>query len=215
MNVSHTIKAIPNQEIPSPSIAETPNPVTPTIEIETPTAPQSSTAISAPTSLPTASPMESPTATATLAPTATADELCTRIAAQDQRGLYVLYVHPSENLRWDQAPRSFSVGLCNSLPVPLVPESHFVVSILIPWHRDGAGQTSSTTAQLSPGFHELVLGSWTPGLENHVTICVQKAVVEVVVGYSDETKSSNFRPLPYPDGKDKALFPVQCGGNYA
>jgi hypothetical protein len=99
--------------------------------------------------------------------------------------------------------------------MPLVPESHFVVSILIPSRRDGAGQTSVTTAQLSPGFRELVLGPWTPGLENHMTICVQKAVVEVVIGYSDEYRSSSFRPLQYPDGKDRVLLPVECGGSYA
>ncbi len=113
------------------------------------------------------------------------------------------------------APRQFTVGLCNSLSVPLVPESHFVVSIHLPFRKDGGGQTSATIAQLSPGFHEITVGSWTPGLESHLTICIQKAIVELVVGYSDQDRSSNFRPLEFLDGKDRLLVPVQCGGSYS
>ncbi len=141
--------------------------------------------------------------------------MCANMAAHEQRGLFVLYVEPSSPLAWDWAPRQFRVGLCNSLSVPLVAESHFVVMLRIPFRKDGAAQTGQLIAQLSPGFHQVVVGSWTPGLENHVTICVQKAVMEVIVGYSDEDRPSNYRPLPYPDGKNSVLLPVQCGGDYA
>jgi hypothetical protein len=127
----------------------------------------------------------------------------------------VIYVHPSQVLAWDMAPRKFVVGLCNSLSVPLVPESHFVVSIHLPFRKDGGGQTSATVAQLSPGFHEITLGSWTPGLESHLTICVQKPAVELVVEYSDQSRSSSFRPLEYLDGQDRLLVPVECGGSYS
>lgn len=127
----------------------------------------------------------------------------------------MLYVEPAPRLTWDQTPRQFRVGVCNTLSVPTVPQGQFVLFVYIAWTRQIRGQTSELPAQLAPGFHELVLGPWTPGLENHVTACAQRPAVEIEIGYNDSfPQSSSFRPVPWADGITKIVFPIACGGDY-
>ncbi len=126
-----------------------------------------------------------------------------------------MYVEPIPGLAWDPTPRQFRVGLCNSLPVMTMPNGELTVFVHFPGSDHGLGQTPKIRAQLEPGFHEFVFGTWTPGLENHVTVCVQRAIAEIEIVYSDNPPYSDFRPLLWPDGKSRLIMPIKCGGDYA
>ena len=177
--------------------------------------------IDAPTAISISSP--APTATPTIAPsptipkpTASAQQVCADLAAEGQRGLVVTYVQPAPNLIWDQTPRQFRVGICNTLAVPTVPQGQFVLFVYLAWTRQIRGQTSELPAQLTPGFHELLFGTWTPGLENHLSICVQRPALEIEIGYNDDFPiSRSFRPVQWADGSNKMVFPIRCGGDFS
>lgn len=135
--------------------------------------------------------------------------------APGPRGLFVIYADVSPELVWDTRPREFRVGICNSHPVPLVPDSQFLVTLRLPETGRIPGQTERLRAQLGPGFHELILKQWVPGYENHVTICVQKPAVQVIVEYSDQADSPVFHPLRWLDGSEGQIYLIRCGGDFA
>ena len=134
--------------------------------------------------------------------------------AEGRLGLYVVYIDPLPSLIWNQTPRQFRVGVCNTRAESLVPQSRFRVSVFTPETKNPVGQTSELSAQLTPGLHELVLGSWTPGLQNHVSACAMWPSVEILVEYNDFPAVNNFRPVPWPDGSEKKVFSVACGGTF-
>ncbi len=134
--------------------------------------------------------------------------------AEGRRGLYVIYIEPLPSLIWNQTPRQFRVGMCNTLAESLVPGSRFRLSVYIPQTKSPLGQTSDLSAQLTPGLHQLVLGSWTPGLQNHVTACAITPAVEILVEYNDYPAVNNFRPVLWLDGSERKVFSVACGGTF-
>lgn len=154
------------------------------------------------------------TFTSTPGPTLTPEQDCANLAVQGQHGLYLMYLEPSEALVWDNIPREFRAGVCNSLPVPLVPESKFKVMVYIFGVSRPMGQTSELSAQLGPGLHDVILRLWTPGLVNHMTICVQRQAVELELGYKDDPTRS-FHPVQWLDGRERLTLPVKCGGTFA
>ena len=164
---------------------------------------------------PTASPVQTPTrANATVpSPNASSVPACPS-NAEGRPGLYVIYLEPLPSLVWNQTPRQFRVGVCNTLAESIVPTSRFRASVFAPETKNPLGQTSELSAQLTPGLHELMLGSWTPGLQNHVTACAVWPAVEVLVEYNDFPAVNNFRPVLWPDGSEKKSFSVACGGTF-
>lgn len=74
--------------------------------------------------------------------------------------------------------------------------------------------TTATSAKLAPGLNEIKLGPWVPGLQNHVTICVDRAFGQAQVFYND-LPTPSFGVLKWVDGKDTVTFPIKCGGNYS
>jgi hypothetical protein len=146
-------------------------------------------------------------------PTANPVQVCPS-NAEKPRGLYVISLDPLPSLVWNQTPRQFRVGVCNTLAEPLVPESRFRVSVFAPATKNPLGQTSELSAQLTPGLHELMIGSWTPGLQNHVTACAVWPTVEILVEYNDFPATNSFRPVQWPDGSERKAFSVACGGTF-
>ncbi|MBI3912883.1 MAG: hypothetical protein HY327_01610 [Chloroflexi bacterium] len=163
----------------------------------------------------TASPVPTPTRPNTTNPIPAASPVTTCPSnAEGQRGLYVIYIEPLPSLIWDPTPRQFRVGVCNTLAESLVPGSRFRLSVYAPETKSPLGQTSALSAQLTPGVHELMLGSWTPGLQNHVTACAVTPSVEILVEYNDFPAANNFRPVLWSDGSERKNFSVACGGNF-
>jgi hypothetical protein len=164
---------------------------------------------------PTASAVQTPTGPNTISSSVTASAVATCPSnAEGRRGLYVIYIEPLPSLVWNQTPRQFRVGVCNTLAESLVPESRFRVSVFAPETKNPLGQTYELSAQLAPGLHELMVGSWTPGLQNHVTACAVWPAVEIMVEYNDLPAVNNFRPVLWPDGSNKKVFSVACGGTF-
>lgn len=165
--------------------------------------------------VPTEAWTQTPTRPNTTNPSSTASPVPTCPSnAEGRRGLYVIYIEPLPSLVWNQTPRQFRVGVCNTLAESIVPSSRFRVSVYVPEAKDPLGQTSELSAQLTPGLHELMLGSWTPGLQNHVTACAVRPTVEILVEYNDFPGVNNFRPVLWPDGSERKAFAVACGGTY-
>ena len=189
-----------------PLVASSP-PVLTAAQTQTPTQPNTTDVN------PTANPVPTPTRPnpTTASPAARSVPTC---PSEGRRGLYVIYLEPLPSLVWNQAPRQFRVGVCNTLAESLVPGSRFRVSVFAPEAKNPLGQTSELSAQLAPGLHELMLGSWTPGLQNHVTACAVSPAVEILVEYNDFSAVNNFRPVPWPDGSERKAFSVACGGTF-
>lgn len=141
-------------------------------------------------------------------------QICEQLAGKAERGLYVIELEPIPDLVWDNVPREFQVGVCNTLTVSTVPAGEFMAFVFLPGSAQAIGQTTPATAQLEPGYHALTLKSWTPGYENHVTACATRPYVQVRVDYADSPRTQNFRPVSWLDGNDRVVFPVKCGGNF-
>ncbi len=178
-------------------------------QTQTPTQPNATEAS------PSASPAQTPTQPNTndVSPATSPVATCPS-NVERQRGLYVIYLEPLPSLVWNQAPRQFRVGVCNTLAESLVTSSRFRVSVFVPAAKNPLGQTSELAAQLTPGLHELLLGSWTPGLQNHVTACAVTPAVEIMVEYNDFPAVNNFRPVLWQDGSERKVFSVACGGTF-
>lgn len=129
--------------------------------------------------------------------------------------IYVLYIHPKSELVWDTEPRYFQVGLCNTIPVANgVPQGKYRIQLnFASGARGGLTTSSPTQAELKPGFNEVSVGPWVPGLENHVTNCALRAVSDTQVMYND-TPDPFYRALPFPDGSDRTPLPIKCGGSF-
>jgi hypothetical protein len=191
-----------------PAVASSP-PVPTEARTQTPTQPNTNDVS------PTVSPSQTPTQPNTndVSPTTSPVATCPS-NTEGRRGLYVIYLEPLPSLVWNQAPRQFRVGVCNTLAESLVTSSRFRVSVFAPAAKNPLGQTSELSAQLTPGLHELLLGSWTPGLQNHVTACAVLPTVEILVEYNDFPAVNNFRPVLWQDGSERKAFSVACGGTF-
>lgn len=130
-----------------------------------------------------------------------------------QPGIYVLYIQPVPDLVWDQNPRQFRVGLCDTIALPSTPQGKYKIAMSFPPGSRGATQSSAVSAELKPGLNEVSVGPWIPGLENHLGACAMRANAETQVMYND-TPDPFFHPLLWPNGDDHVTLSIQCGGNY-
>ncbi|MBI4789841.1 MAG: hypothetical protein HY782_22640 [Chloroflexi bacterium] len=203
----------------TPSATATPTPTeTPTLSpTATPTASPTATATATTTRTPTRTPTLAPTRTPTpAAPTATPGpaQICARLAAQGYREIFVVDVQPVPDLAWDQTPRWFRVGVCNTLPPPNVPQGRYKIFVFYPGSNRGPGQSGVVQLELKSGLNEVMVGPWVPGLENHQAACATRPIGAIEVHYND-TPDVFFRALAWPDGKIRIELPIKCGGDYA
>jgi hypothetical protein len=142
------------------------------------------------------------------------NQICADLLAQHQNKLYVQNVESIPPLVWDSVPRQFRVSICNARNEALVPTSRFVTKIFFPGEKNSLSQTASVNAQLTPGLHTLTFSSWTPGFENHVSICAQRPLIQIEIDYTDQPAPESFQVVPWVDGKTRVTMAVQCAGNY-
>jgi hypothetical protein len=206
----------------------------------TPTVTTSPNATATSTPLPTGTPTSTPTltgtatltprpsATATLARTRTATathtpagpsatpsaaQICAGMIGKMPAGIYVMYLQPETELIWDKDPRQFRVGLCNANPPPAVPQGKYKITMTFPPNNAGATESKPSVAELKPGFNEITVGPWIPGLENHLATCAVRANSETQVMYND-TPDPFYHALAWYNGTDRVTLPIKCGGNY-
>ena len=185
---------------------------------ETPTPPPTGTVTSTPKPSVTATLARTRTATATRtpagpSPTPSAPQICAGLIAKAQPGTYVLYLEPVTELIWDNNPRQFRVGLCNTNPPPAVPQGKYKIAMSFPPANTGATESKPSVAELKPGFNEISVGPWIPGLENHKTNCAVRANAETQVLYND-TPDPFYHALTWYNGNDRVTLPIKCGGNF-
>lgn len=174
------------------------------------------TSTSTPRPSTTATPVRTRTATPTKAPvgpspTPSIAQICANYAKQVGAGIYVMYIHPEPELIWDTEPRYFKVGLCNTNQPPAVPQGNYKIAMTFPTGSGGGTQSSPSPAELKPGFNEVSVGPWVPGLRNHRADCASRADAYTQVTYND---SGTFRPLMWMDGSDHIVLTIKCGGNF-
>ncbi len=202
-------------ETPSPSATVTQLPTQTLTRTATPS--PSSTSTRTPTSTP--SPRRTPTLTPTRtitpgpSPTLSAAELCARTVAAKPGSIFVVYIHPTPDLVWDQNPRQFLVGLCNTIPLSSTPQGKYKIILNFPGSNHGLTESAPVQAELKPGLNEVSVGPWVPGLENHLASCATRAVAQTQVMYND-TPDPFYHPLLWVDGSDRVPLPIACGGNY-
>lgn len=173
-----------------------------------------------PTILPTASltaiilPVTTPTSASPTTRATDLNQICADLLAQHQNKMYVQSVESIPPLVWDSVPRQFRASICNARNEALVPTSRFVTKIFFPGEKNSLSQTASVNAQLTPGLHTLTFSSWTPGFENHVTICAQRPLIQIEIDYTDQPAPESFQVVPWVDGKTRVTMAVQCAGNY-
>jgi hypothetical protein len=134
------------------------------------------------------------------------------LVAQGRNVLSILYLEPTPELVWDYNPRMFRVGICNSMPLPAVPQGRYRIFVYFPGSKHGRAQSGDVPATLSPGLNEVSIGPWVPGLENHRAACNDRPVGEIEIEYDG---SGAFRTLLWADGKSRIGIPIKCGGDYA
>jgi len=194
----------------------------------TATRPPTETPTSIPTLTGTATTTPRPSATATLArtrtatathtpagpsPTPSAAQICAGMLGKVPAGIYVLYLQPVTELIWDYNPRQFRVGLCNTNPPSAVPQGKYKIAMTFPPRNSGATESKPSVAELKPGFNEITVGPWIPGLENHMAVCAVKADAETQVMYND-TPDPIYHALSWYNGSDRVVMRIKCGGNY-
>ncbi len=202
-----------------------------------PTATQTATALPTATPMLTLTPLPSatitlapkPSATATLvrtrtatpthtpagpSPTPSAAQLCANFAAQHGAGVFVMYVRGEPELIWDTNPRQFRVGLCNTIPATSPPQGKYKIAMTFPPGNSGATQSAPSVAELKPGFNEISVGPWIPGLMNHLAACATRENAETQVLYNDSPEPF-FHVLTWLDGADRTIMRIKCGGNFA
>ena len=191
----------------------------------TPTLTRSATP--APTNTPTLTPKPSatatqvrtrtPTRTATPAgpsPTPSVAQICAGMIGKVAAGIYVMYLYGTPELIWDYTPRQFRVGLCNTNPATSTPQGKYKIAMTFPPGNAGATQSAPTPVELKPGFNEISVGHWVPGLQNHRAACASRANAETQVLYND-TPDPIFRALTWFNGTDRVTLPIKCGGDYS
>ena len=124
-----------------------------------------------------------------------------------------MYLQPVTELLWDYNPRQFRVGLCNTNPPSAVPQGKYKIAMTFPPRNSGATESKPSVAELKPGFNEITVGPWVPGLENHLASCAPRSNAETRVMYND-TPDPIYHALTWYDGKDRVIMPIKCGGNY-
>jgi len=214
--------AVPTTPAPtaSPSATWTATPTATDTPTQTPTSTPIYTQTSTPKPTATATRRRTATATATPSltagpsPTPSAAQTCAAIAAKGSIGIYVVYIHPVPDLVWDTVPRQFLVGLCDTIPPPSVPQGKYKIVLNFPAVNHGIVESNVSRAELKPGLNEISVGPWIPGYENHLARCAVRAVAETQVMYND-TPEPFFHVLLWPDGNDRVLLPIRCGGNYS
>jgi hypothetical protein len=128
--------------------------------------------------------------------------------------IYVMYIYGVPDLIWDYNPRQFKVGLCNTNPAPSTPQGKYKITMTFPPDTGGATQSAATSLELKPGFNEISVGPWIPGLQNHRAACATRERAETQVLYND-SPDPIFRALPWIDGTDRTYLIIKCGGDYA
>jgi hypothetical protein len=103
--------------------------------------------------------------------------------------------------------------LCNANPPPAVPQGKYKITMTFPPNNAGATESKPTVAELKPGFNEITVGPWIPGLENHLATCAVRANAETQVMYND-TPDPFYHALGWYNGTDRVTLPIKCGGNY-
>ncbi|MBI5651139.1 MAG: hypothetical protein HZC40_11950 [Chloroflexi bacterium] len=205
--------------VPTATITATPPP--------TATATATQTFTPAPTNTPTLTPKPSatatalrtrtPTRTATPAgpsPTPSAAQICAGMIGKAAPGIYVMYIIPDPELIWDTTPRYFRVGVCDTIPAPAAPAGRYKIAMTFPPGNSGATQSAPTQAEIKPGFNEVKVGPWVPGLQNHRAACASRANAETQVWYNDEP-GPYFKTLKWYNGADHTTLAIKCGGDYA
>ena len=139
--------------------------------------------------------------------------MCASMIGKKPAGIYVMYLQPVTTLIWDYDPRQFRVGLCNANPPSAVPQGKYKIAMNFPPRTSHATESKPSVAELKPGFNEITVGPWVPGLENHLAQCAVKADAETQVLYND-TPDPIYRALAWSDGKDRVTLHIKCGGNY-
>ena len=208
--------------LPSATQTATPLPTdtsTPTFT-PTPTTTPTSTSTSTPTPSSTATRTRTPSATATVtltpgpSPTLTTVQICANLLARQAPDIYVLAIHGVPDLAWDKAEHQFVIQVCNTNLPPSVPQGKYKVVLNFPGSDHGASQSAATQIELKPGFNEISVGPWVPGLENHLAACASRPSGETQVMYSD-TPDRLYRTLKWFDGSDSIWLPIKCGGDYS
>ncbi len=185
---------------------------TPTLTLtptETSTVRVTATRTRTPTRPPTARP--SNTAIPSPTPIPGPAQICADLIAQKRNELYILYMEATPDLVWDSNPHYFSVGICNSILPPAVPQGRYRAAIYFPKSAHGRAESVPVPATLNPGLNQVKVGPWIPGLENHNAQCNDRPTGDVVIEYDG---SGMYQPLAWLDGKTKFNLPIKCGGNY-
>lgn len=116
-------------------------------------------------------------------------------------------------LIWDNEPRQFIVGLCNTNRPPSTPQGKYKIVLNFPNSGRGLTQSAPTQIELKSGYNEVSVGPWIPGLENHIASCNNRAEAETQVMYND-TPEPFYHALLWVDGSDHVIMPIKCGGNF-
>ncbi len=188
---------------------------TPTLTF-TPLPTSTATSTPRPSATATLTRTRTPTRTSTPAgpsPTPGAAQICANLIARAQPEIFVMYIQPAAELIWDTEPRYFRVGLCNANPPPSVPQGKYKIAMSFPPGSAGATQSAPTPAELKPGFNEVNVGPWIPGLRNHLADCASRANAVTQVTYND-TGGAFYRVLPWFNGSDHTMLFIKCGGNF-
>ena len=205
---------------PTPTLAPTVTFTATRVPTTTPTSTPTLTATATLTPRPSATATRAPTRTATAtrtpagpSPTPSAAQICAGMLGKVPAEIYVLYLQPVTELIWDNDPRQFRVGLCNANPLPAVPQGKYKIALSFPPRTSHATESKPSPAELKPGFNEITVGPWVPGLENHLAQCAVKTNAETRVLYND-TPDPFYRALKWYDGKEFVMLAIKCGGNY-
>lgn len=204
----------------------------------TPTSEPTATRTATPTTTPTltATPTLTPTPTHTVKPSATATrtrtrtptltrtpsgptptpsaaQICAQMIGKVPAEIYILYLYPEGELIWDNEPHYFRLGLCNTNAPPAAPQGKYKLAFTFPPTSSGSTESKPSPAELKPGFNEIRVGPWIPGLENHLSRCAARANAVTRVTYND-TPDPFYRVLAWFDGKDHTVLPIKCGGSF-
>jgi hypothetical protein len=129
--------------------------------------------------------------------------------------LFVVSVEAIPPLVWDSSPHQFRVGLCNTNGPSSAPAGTYRIYISYPGAERGLAQSDKTPATLKPGFNQILVGPWVPGLENHKASCASRPIGQIEVRYNDVPDPAIYRALPWPDGSTSINLKIACGGDYS
>lgn len=205
---------------PTPTLAPTATFTATRAPTETPTRTPTLTATPTLTPRPSATATRTRTRTATAtrtpagpSPTPSAAQMCAGMLGKVPAEIYVLYLQPVTELKWDYEPRQFRVGLCNANAPSAAPQGKYKIAMSFSASGSHSTESKPSVAELKYGFNEITVGPWVPGLENHLAQCAVKTNAETRVMYND-TPDPFYRALKWHDGKEFIILTIKCGGNY-